>query len=329
MQTTAGTKAANGDIATDNRPLVAYVEINEARAGQRLDNFLRSHLKGVPKSRIYRILRKGEVRVNKGRAKPATRLQLGDMIRIPPLRTASKNEPMRLSPQMRCLDTQILLEDSSLLILNKPCGIAVHGGSGISGGVIEALRIIRPDYGFLELAHRLDKDTSGCLVLAKTRQVLLHFQNQLRSGQVKKHYSALVAGVWRGGTKNIDVPLERAQGQTSRDSLSIFRPVEIFAPADVSLMDIHLVTGRMHQARKHASLSGHPVLGDKKYGDKEAHAKTRQAGLKRLFLHAHSLRFAHPGNGKTIMVEAPLPDDLTTVLNQLRHSPSLIAKINI
>jgi len=301
--------------------------VDEGSSGQRIDNFLLKQLKGVPKSRIYRILRKGEVRVNKGRIKPEYRLKSGDLVRIPPIRTSEK--PVANAPGQRVqqlLNDSILYEDKELLILNKPSGMAVHGGSGLSFGVIEALRAMRPEARFLELGHRLDRDTSGCLVIAKKRSALRAFQQLLREDGMEKVYLALVMGQWKSGKREINAPLRKntlKSGErivkVSRDgkpSLSIFSPETIYR--DCSLMRVKLVTGRTHQVRVHALHSGHPIAGDDKYGDETFNKMMAGRGLKRLFLHARELRFTLPEHA-TIHVEAPLDENLKAILKKLEE----------
>lgn len=304
---------------------VRLVEVDEGSAGQRIDNFLLKQLKGVPKTRIYRILRKGEVRVNKKRIKPDYRLNSGDTVRIPPIRIAER--PESLPPSERVLQQlrdAVLYEDDALLILNKPSGLAVHGGSGISYGVIEGLRALRPEARFLELAHRLDRDTSGCLVIAKKRSALRAFQTLLREGGMDKFYLALVMGRWKGGGKRIDAPLRKNELKSGervvrvspdgKASLSLFTPLTLYR--DCSLMRVKLVTGRTHQVRVHAQHSGHPIAGDEKYGDEVFNRSMAGRGLKRLFLHAAELRFTLPEHG-TVHVEAPLEAALQQLLNNL------------
>lgn len=308
---------------------VCYLEIDESRAGQRLDNFLIATLKGVPKSHIYRILRKGEVRINKGRAKPEYRLEPGDMVRIPPLRLAPpalKSGP-EAAEGYAWLLPRIVHEDADILVINKPAGLAVHAGSGVTVGLIEALRGLRPEAAFLELAHRLDRETSGCLLLAKTRPALMALHRLLRDGKMEKRYLALVAGAWRGGTREVSAALEKNRprsgermvevSETGKESASIFTPHQRFGMA--SLMEIRLLTGRTHQARVHAAHAGHPIAGDDKYGDREFNRRLRRLGLKRLFLHAQRLRFAHPVSGDRMEVDAPLPAELTDLLERLAH----------
>jgi 23S rRNA pseudouridine955/2504/2580 synthase len=304
---------------------VQTVTVGEESSGQRIDNFLLKHLKGVPKSRIYRILRKGEVRVNKGRIKPEYRLKSGDLVRIPPIRVSDKPAPAKPGAGLQqVLEQSILYEDKALLVLNKPSGLAVHGGSGVSLGVIEALRAMRPEARFLELGHRLDRDTSGCLVIAKKRSALRAFQQLLREDGMEKVYLALVMGRWQGGKRGIDAPLRKNTLQSGerivrvspdgKPSLSIFTPETIYK--DCSLMRVKLVTGRTHQVRVHARHSGHPIAGDDKYGDEGFNRQMAALGLKRLFLHARELRFTLPEHA-TIHVQAPLDDNLQQTLNKL------------
>ncbi len=301
------------------------IRVDETSAGQRIDNFLVRTLKGVPKSRVYRILRKGEVRVNRGRIKPDYRLQSGDLVRIPPIRTADPATPVRPADGLLAtLQDRILFEDSRLLVLNKPSGLAVHGGSGLSYGVIEALRVLRPEARFLELGHRLDRDTSGCLVIAKKRSALRAFQDLLRSGGMEKYYHALVKGRWAGGKRGIDAPLRKnvlSSGERivrvsadGRPALSIFEPVTMYKGA--TLVRVKLITGRTHQVRVHALHSGHPIAADDKYGDAEFNRRMAALGLRRLFLHASELRFTLP-DGDPVEVHAPLDRTLTDVLERL------------
>ncbi|GGZ99093.1 pseudouridine synthase [Arenicella chitinivorans] len=302
-------------------------------AGQRVDNFLFTHLKGVPKTHIYRIIRKGEVRVNKGRVKQTTKLKVGDQVRIPPIRLAERTAANIDATRYEFLKRATLFEDDALLIINKPSGMAVHAGSGIQIGLIEALRAVRQDLRYLELVHRLDRATSGCLVLAKKASVLkaLHEDfknNSLTTGRLDKRYYTLVKGRWRHGERNVVKPLntearqhgERvvivdAQGKYAR---SIMRPVSVSDLA--SLVEVKLLTGRTHQVRVHALSEGHPIAGDPKYGDLEFNKSMKAFGLSRLFLHAVSLRFRHPITDAELQVEAPLSDDLNAVLTQLTLS---------
>lgn len=305
---------------------VALVDIDDAHADQRIDNFLLTYLKGVPKSHIYRILRKGEVRVNKGRIRANYRLQVGDQVRIPPLRT-SEDKPQQ-PPKTWILDAiaaSVIYEDPALLALNKPAGIAVHGGSGVSYGVIEALRVLRPEARFLELVHRLDRETSGCLLIAKKRSALRYLHELLRGDGVDKRYVTLVRGQWQGGVKRVELALQKNTlrsgervvrvDESGKSALSIFRPLEVYSSA--SLMEVELKTGRTHQIRVHAAASGYPIAGDEKYGDPEFNRQLREQGLKRLFLHARSLVFDNMSGDERIVIDAPLPDELENCLKKL------------
>ena len=308
-----------------NTNAVRMLEVGPEDAGQRIDNYLMRHLKGVPRSLIYRILRRGEVRVNKGRSKPEYRIQAGDQVRIPPVRTA---EPSGRAPGEGAGDRlaqRTLYEDERLLVIDKPAGMAVHGGSGLSFGVIEALRAARPEAHFLELVHRLDRDTSGCLLIAKKRSELRSLHELLRQGAVDKRYLALVRGRWHQGERLIDVPLLKGQTRGGERIVTVdnagkaadsrFRPVEVFGEA--SLVEVDLGTGRTHQIRVHGAHVGHPVAGDEKYGDPEFNRRMRELGLKRLFLHAQSIGFADPLSGREVHVSTPLPEELRTVLERL------------
>jgi 23S rRNA pseudouridine955/2504/2580 synthase len=305
---------------------VRHVTAAAGDAGQRLDNFLLRELKGVPRSHVYRVLRKGEVRINGKRAKPEYRLAEGDQVRLPPVRQAQPETPGRVPDALLARMRQsIVHEDERVLVLAKPAGLAVHGGSGLAFGVIEALRADRP-HAELELVHRLDRDTSGLLVVAKKRSALRVLHALLREGEVEKHYLALVAGKWKLGKKTIDAPLmtnlrqggERVVRVHSEGKLaaSTFRPVRSFG-SSATLMDVEIHTGRTHQIRVHAAHAGHPVLGDDKYGDKEANARLKAAGLARMFLHSHALAFTWPDTGERFSVEVPLPDELEAVLQRL------------
>ena len=307
-------------------PAVRYLEIDEGAEGQRLDNFLMRELKGVPKSLVYRLLRRGEVRVNKGRAKPGRRLHSGDRVRIPPVRTATREAPRSPDDGLRELvENAVLYEDERLLFVNKPSGLAVHGGSGVSLGLIEVLRALRPTQRQLELVHRIDRDTSGCLMVAKRRSALRTIQTLQREGRIGKRYLALLAGRWRRDSALVDAPLRKnllsggervvrvdAAGKPSRTR---FRVVSRFAEA--TLVEATLETGRTHQIRVHAAYLGTPILGDLKYGDAAANRRFRGLGLRRLFLHAASLRLRWPDGGRRYAVEAPLPAELREVLDRL------------
>jgi len=305
---------------------VSYVDIGPEQSGQRLDNFLIKTLKGVPKSRIYRLLRKGEVRVNKGRVKADSRLQEGDIVRLPPIRVAERGEMPAVGRQLKqYLANNVLFEDDGLLIINKPSGLAVHGGSGVSLGAIEALRAEHPELRFLELVHRLDRDTSGCLMLAKKRSVLLELQQAMQRNNIEKRYVALAKGRWPKGKNTINAPLRKNTLQSGermvrvdvsgKASVTHFKILQQFPSA--TLLDIKLETGRTHQIRVHCQFAQQPLAGDSKYGDEHYNESLKESGLKRLFLHASSLRFKHPLSGDWVDVEAPLPADLAKVLTKL------------
>jgi len=315
-------------LDTTGKSKVRTRVIFDSESGQRLDNFLIRELKGVPKSHIYRIIRDGQVRINGGRSRAAARLGTGDRVRIPPLRLADRDSAEATSSD-RWFIPQILHEDNDLLIIDKPSGIAVHGGTGQKTSVIQQLRMISPDY--LELIHRLDKETSGILMLAKTREALLAMHSQLQAPnsrqRMKKVYQALLCGRWRGKSRTVNRPLEtvrpkigekRSQvSETGRFAQSIFSPIELFQ--NFSLLEIMLATGRLHQIRAHASAEGMPVAGDKIYGEKEQNKALRRIGLTRQFLHASGVSFRHPTTKKAISVQSPLPESLLSVLTQLRE----------
>lgn len=299
--------------------------------GQRLDNYLVSRLKGVPKSALYRVIRKGEVRVNKGRAKPDRRLSAGDVIRVPPLRLSEPRTAAAPGQSLvQYLEGAVLYDEGGLLIVDKPAGLAVHGGSGINLGLIEAMRQMAGNHGFLELIHRLDRETSGCVMIARKRSVLKYFQEALRQREgVKKSYLALVQGRWPRNTPLVDVPLKRflqnngerivrvnEEGKTSQTRFDV---LETFSRS--TLMRAFPITGRTHQIRVHALYKGCPLVGDEKYGDTPLNETFRSMGSRRLFLHAEKLELAMPG-GDFLSVEARLPDDLNNLLLELRHSSS-------
>lgn len=312
---------------TAQAPRVLAVPL--AAAGQRLDNFLLRHLKGIPRSLVYRLVRKGAIRVNGRRAKVEHRVVEGDQIRIPALEAIGETVgPVKVPDGiLQGLRRAIIHEDAQYLILDKPAGLAVHGGSGLTYGIIEAMRLLRPDGG-LELGHRLDRETSGCLVLTKTRAALQAFHEALRSGQVKKRYLALVAGTWEDGVRRCDLPIAQdredggkrhmrvdagASGRP-RTATSTFTPVEGFAR--FTLMAVDIGTGRTHQIRVHGLALGHPVVGDHEYGDASANRQARGLGLKRMFLHAQSIGFPD-ANGEPLVFSAPLPSELQAVLARL------------
>jgi 23S rRNA pseudouridine955/2504/2580 synthase len=300
--------------------------VTEDESGQRIDNFLMRHFKTVPRSRIYRLLRKGEVRVNRKRVDAEYRIQRGDEIRLPPVRIEPSAQPGRPSSSLLDLiERSVIFQDRHVLVIDKPAGVAVHGGSGMSFGVIEALRASRPRET-LELVHRLDRDTSGCLIVARDRSTLSALHALIRNGGMHKTYLALVAGSWQLGTKRIDAPLatdNREHGErhvkvaaAGKDSVSVFKPVQFFGSL-ATLMEVDIPTGRTHQIRVHASFAGHPLLGDDKYGDRARNADLKAHGLKRTFLHAQSLAFEWPGSGVPFHVSAPLPEELAAVLDAI------------
>jgi len=306
---------------------VRFVEISTEQAGQRIDNYLITLLKGVPKSRIYRILRKGEVRVNKGRVKPTYRLKPQDMVRVPPIRLEDKPTAERPpDKQIERIENAIIFEDKGLIIINKPAGLAVHGGSGLSFGIIELLRASRPTAPYLELVHRLDRDTSGCLMIAKKRSYLRHLHEQLRTDrQVRKHYRALLCGHWDKGKHHENAPLLKVThssgerivrvDEAGKASHTLFN--SITRHKEASYMEIELFTGRTHQIRVHAAHCGHPVAGDDKYGTKDCNKLLQKRGLNRLFLHAYRLEFQHPSTGQDMDIIAPLGTELNSVLDNL------------
>ena len=305
---------------------VQMLEVAPELAGQRIDNFLRTQLKGVPKTLIYRILRKGEVRVNKGRIKPEYKLQAGDVVRVPPLRLAERDEPAPLAQGLlERLEASIVYEDKALLVINKPTGIAVHGGSGLSYGVIEAFRQLRPDCRDLELVHRLDRDTSGLLMIAKKRSMLRHLHEALRGDGVDKRYLALVRGNWPTSKKKVSAPLLKNNlrsgermvevNDEGKDALTEFRVVRRFGEF-ATLVEASPITGRTHQIRVHARHAGHAIAGDAKYGDEEFTREIRELGGKRLFLHAHALTVTLP-DGATLTLEAPVDQMWAQTLERL------------
>ncbi|AEI77781.1 Ribosomal large subunit pseudouridine synthase C [compost metagenome] len=315
-------------------PQVAYVTIDEGSEGQRIDNFLLKVAKGVPKSHIYRVLRSGEVRVNKGRIDATYRLQSGDVVRIPPMRVANSAQSDN-AQHVPAGEFPVLFEDAQLLVINKPAGVAVHGGSGVAFGVIEQLRRSRPQAKFLELVHRLDRETSGILVLAKKRSALVHLHEQIRGSAMDKRYFACVAGEFPNARQHVKLPLYKystpdgeRRVRVQADGLAshtVFNRVEAFQ--GFTLLEAELKTGRTHQIRVHLAHSGFPIVGDEKYGDfslNKALARSgAKPGLKRMFLHAHRLVFIHPATGEPLAVEAPLPDECVGFLQQLRelHAP--------
>ena len=322
-------------VPREAAPTVQNVRIDAGSAGQRLDNFLAKILKGVPRTHLYRVIRSGEVRVNKGRASADTRLDLGDEVRVPPMRTADRSDEPPAPPR----EFPVVHEDEHLLAIDKPAGVAVHGGSGESFGVIEQLRRARPDAAFLELVHRLDKETSGLLLIAKKRPALVALQNDLRSRNpdraIGKTYAALVAGAWPESLKVIDVALHKyvdaegtrrvrsvdADAEEGRRSITLVKVAERFAK--FTLLDVTIKTGRTHQIRVHLADAGHVVVGDPKYGDfalNKALARGQAVPavrFDRMFLHARRLRFVHPASGEPVELEAPLPEACRRLLEAL------------
>lgn len=308
---------------------VQMIEIEDDFIGQRIDNFLIARLRGVPKSVIYRVLRKGEVRVNKKRIKPEYKLEQGDVVRVPPLTVASEPDAVSVKLSLvKDLEQHILYEDKDLIVLNKPSGMAVHGGSGLQFGVIEALRALRPDAKHLELVHRLDRDTSGCLLIAKKRSVLTHLHEQLRNKTVEKKYWALVAGDWDNKVRKVTEPLRKNTLQSGERVVKVdalegkpsetrFRILQRYQEG--TLVEAFPVTGRTHQIRVHTACKGHPIACDDKYGDNQFSQQMQQIGLNRLFLHAFSLSFIHPISETTMRFEAPLDPKLSQTLERLNR----------
>ena len=305
---------------------VQMVEIDDEYSSQRIDNFLVTYLKGVPKSLVYRILRKGEVRVNKGRIKPQYRLQTGDIVRIPPIRyDDAKNSPEIGEGLAKSLKSRILFEDDYLIVLNKPAGLAVHGGSGVSYGVIEALRSLYPEVKRLELVHRLDRATSGCLILTKKAAALKVLHEHIRQDRIEKYFLALLKGQVSNSEGQIDLALRKfitksgermvvvdAEGKRS---VSQYKVQQVFK--DTTLVEYKLLTGRTHQLRVHSTAIGHPICGDEKYGDVTFNNLIKRRGLKRMFLHARRLKFMHPVTNMVVDCNAPLDPDLSSLLKSL------------
>jgi 23S rRNA pseudouridine955/2504/2580 synthase len=304
---------------------VQVIEIKRDQHGQRVDNYLSRVMHGLPKSRIYRLIRKGEIRVNKGRIKPNHRLQEGDVIRIPPYRVEEKTEPSLPANLLDVISRAVLYEDEHCLVVNKPAGLAVHGGSGLKFGLLDVLKAIRPDADYLELAHRLDRETSGCLLVAKNRQTLIYFHEQFKEHTLVKKYFAGVIGNWQHGTITVRAALKKQVlkggermvevDEKGKDAATRFSLLEHFK--GLSLLEVELETGRTHQIRVHAQHMGHPVAGDQKYGDREQNMALKSLGLKHLFLHAHWLEFQLPNAQEPIMVTTPMPTDLQQTLDQL------------
>ncbi len=308
---------------------VKFITVDADDAGQRLDNFLMRHLKGVPKTHVYRIIRSGEVRVNKGRAAADTRINGGDVVRLPPTRIserAAEKADAMAAPNAPAREFPILLEDEHLLAIDKPAGVAVHGGSGVSFGVIEQLRMARPQAHFLELVHRLDRETSGILLLAKKRSALKHLQDQFRERETGKTYLALVLGRWPANKKVLDKPLhkyllpngERRVKVVAKDDPDGMRSLSLVKIAQhfdgFTLLEVTIKTGRTHQIRVHLASEGFCIAGDDKYGDFETNKALQKQGLKRMFLHAWRLQLSHPASGESVVLHAALPDELQRFL---------------
>lgn len=331
MNRIIGPQATHSDIsaATSSAVEVKWLTVDEESAGQRLDNFLIRHLKGVPKTHIYRIIRSGEVRVNKGRASADTRIETGDVVRLPPVRISDKvaEKAARPAPGR---EFPLLLEDDALMAIDKPSGVAVHGGSGVSFGVIEQLRQARPLAKLLELVHRLDRETSGILLVAKKRSALKHLQDQFRERETGKTYLALVQGSWPEKLKVIDSALhkfllpdgERRVKVTSNEDPDGMRSITLVKVAerlvDCTLLEVTIKTGRTHQIRVHLASQGHPIAGDDKYGDFEWNKVLQKQGLKRMFLHAWRLQFSHPATGKRVELKSNLPSELQLYVNHAK-----------
>lgn len=309
------------------------MDIDASRAGQRLDNFLATRLKGVPKSAIYRILRTGQVRVNKGRAKPGYKLQAGDEVRIPPLSIADPQTVLESDARkvLQAIESAILYENVDILVINKPSGLAVHGGSRLRYGLIEALHAGQP-YAGVELVHRLDRGTSGCLLLAKHRSALRELHELLRKHEIEKTYLALLQGHLSTGTLTIDTPLDRGRlkggermavvSDSGKAAYTRIRVVESFPESRASLVEIGIDTGRTHQIRVHCASQGYPLAGDEKYGDRDFNRRMRKLGLQRLFLHAARLRFTL--GGRFFDIQAPLDPELTKIIERLHESPGTL-----
>ena len=324
-------------IDTPYSPTTAAVktlQVDEESAGQRLDNFLMRHLKGVPKTHVYRIIRTGEVRINKGRVNADTRVQTGDLVRLPPVRVATVDVSAPVAPGR---EFPVLMEDEQMMAIDKPAGVAVHGGSGVSFGVIEQLRQARPGARMLELVHRLDRDTSGVLLVAKKRSALTRLQDQFRDRETGKTYLALVKGQWPSNKKVIDLPLQRylipngvGEGErrvriAAKDDANAQRAITLVRVSrlvgDYSLLEVTIKTGRTHQIRVHLASQGYPIVGDDKYGDFELNKRLAAQGMKRMFLHAWRLQFVHPQTGRSETVEAALPEELQNFIDHVQPPP--------
>lgn len=311
------------------KPTVKFLTISSNEAGQRIDNFLVKKLKGVPKSHLYSVIRKGEVRVNKGRVLVNYKLNEGDSVRLPPIRHAEKIKPsahmLSKLNQFKVINSRIIYEDNKLIVINKPSGLAVHGGSGVQLGLIEALRAQREPHAYLELVHRLDRETSGCLLIAKKSSMLRQLHQMLREGQIEKHYTTFVEGHWQGDLR-VEASLQKNQLQggerivnVNPDGKEAITDFKILAYSELgTLMEARPITGRTHQIRVHAQSRGHPIAGDEKYGTKSFNRFVKEKGLSRLFLHASQLKFKMPGTDEYIMLKADLDEDLKSFLKNIQ-----------
>ncbi|WP_310645028.1 RluA family pseudouridine synthase [Limnohabitans sp.] len=322
-----------GAAAPTPIPSVKTLTVDEDSAGQRLDNFLMRHLKGVPKTHVYRIIRSGEVRVNKGRASAEQRVETGDLVRLPPVRISAQVQAKADAPAP-AREFPVLMEDEAMMAIDKPAGVAVHGGSGVSFGVIEQLRRARPASTNLELVHRLDRETSGVLLVAKKRSALKHLQDQFRDRETGKTYMALVLGLWPSNKKVIDLPLmkytvdtgvgegERRVKVVGKDDPNGMRSITLVRVARTvgpfTLLEVTIKTGRTHQIRVHLASQGHPIAGDDKYGEFEKNKQLQKMGLKRMFLHAWQLKFQHPQSGRLVSLQAPLPPELQNFVDSVQ-----------
>ena len=318
--------------ATNPSLEVSWLTVDEESVGQRLDNYLIRHLKGVPKTHVYRIIRSGEVRVNKGRAAADTRIEMGDVVRLPPVRISDKVAEKAAQPAP-AREFPLLLEDDNLMAIDKPAGVAVHGGSGVSFGVIEQLRQARPQAKLLELVHRLDRETSGILLVAKKRSALKHLQDQFRERETGKTYMALVQGSWPEKLKVIDSALhkfllpdgERRVKVTTPDDPDGMRSITLVKVAErlmgCTLLEVTIKTGRTHQIRVHLASAGHPIAGDDKYGDFEWNKSLSKQGFKRMFLHAWRLQFTHPVSGQRVELKSAMPTELQSFVQHVKPKP--------
>ncbi len=322
-----------GALAPTPVPSVKTLTVDEDSAGQRLDNFLMRHLKGVPKTHVYRIIRSGEVRVNKGRASAEQRVEAGDVVRLPPVRVSAQVQAKADAPAP-AREFPVLMEDECMMAIDKPAGVAVHGGSGVSFGVIEQLRRARPALANLELVHRLDRETSGVLLVAKKRSALKNLQDQFRDRETGKTYLALVLGLWPSNKKVIDTPLmkytipngvgegERRVKVVGKDDPNGMRSITLVRVARTvgpyTLLEVTIKTGRTHQIRVHLASQGHPIAGDDKYGDFEHNKLLQKMGLKRMFLHAWQLKFQHPQSHRPVSLQAPLPPELKNFVDGIQ-----------